>query len=184
MEDHQGLDWLWPLQLSYRVNNLTYLFSSIKPSNQYRNNMPGKQNANIDCKQISQLIEPAQIMKIKSRQFLIIHFFCLLVTEKGLQEFTLSTHYYKCRRELEEHRFRCNFYPFLLMWNLLASGAPLIPYCSSKCWAVLRLLGHVSLSWSRTAAPCHPPDSAQSGDLKLLSGGAEGRISRIQVIFH
>lgn len=52
-----------------RVNNLTYLFSIIKPSNQYRNNMPGKQSANIDCKQISQLIEAAQIMKIKFRQF-------------------------------------------------------------------------------------------------------------------
>lgn len=54
------------------VNNLIYLFSSIKPSNQNRNNM---QSANIDCKQISQLIEPVQIMKIKFRQFLMIHFF-------------------------------------------------------------------------------------------------------------
>lgn len=64
-----------------RVNNFTYLFSIIKPSNQYRNNTPGKQSANIDCKQISHLIEAAQIMKIKFRQFWIIHFFFLLVSK-------------------------------------------------------------------------------------------------------
>lgn len=58
--------------------------------------MSGKESANIDCKQISQLIEPAQIVKIKFSQFLIIHFFSLLVTEKGLQEVTLSIHCYKC----------------------------------------------------------------------------------------
>lgn len=128
-----------------RVNNLTYLFSSIKPRNQYRNNMPGKQSANINCKQISQLIEPAQIMKIKFRQFLIIHFFSLLVS-KSLHSVHTELQMCYCL-ELEEHRFWCNFYLFLLIWNLNMKSFGL--WCTSHSLVQFKMLG-----CSQGACPC------------------------------
>lgn len=104
------------------VNNLTYLFSSIKPSNQYRNNM---QSANIDCKQISQLIELVQIMKIKFRQFLIIHFFLPTGNREGSPRvYTQHTLLPMCCcLELEEHRLWCSFYlyEYEIFWPLVHS---------------------------------------------------------------